>query len=76
MADFTVISKVREQGYAWSDAEYDESICGLAVPIRGPGGLIVAAINVSLISGEFSEEQAKAEFLPLLKLAASRLKEQ
>lgn len=71
-----VISKVREQGYAWSDAEYDESICGLAVPIRGPGGLIVAAINVSLISGEFSEEQAKAEFLPLLKLAASRLKEQ
>ena len=71
-----VIAKVREQGYAWSDAEYDESICGLAVPIRGPGGTIVAAVNVSLISGEFTEEQARAEFLPLLKLAASRLREQ
>ncbi|OZI37179.1 IclR family transcriptional regulator [Bordetella genomosp. 10] len=71
-----VISKVREQGYAWSDAEYDESICGLAVPIRGPGGAVVAAVNVSLISGEFTEEQARTEFLPLLKLAASRLKEQ
>ena len=71
----TVITKVRGQGYAWSDAEYDESISGLAVPIRDYGGAIIAAINVSLISGEFSEDQAKAEFLPLLKLAASRLKE-
>ena len=70
-----VISKVRGQGYAWSDAEYDESISGLAVPIRDHAGSIIAAINVSLISGEFSEDQAKAEFLPLLKLAASRLKE-
>ncbi len=70
------IAQVREQGYAWSNAEYDESICGLAVPIRGQGGAIVAAVNVSLISGEYTEEQAKAEFLPLLKLAASRLKEQ
>ena len=71
----TIISNVREQGYSWSDAEYDESICGLAVPIRGHGGSIVAAINVSLISGEYTEEQARTEFLPLLKLAASRLKE-
>ncbi len=68
------IAKSREQGYSWSDAEYDESICGLAVPIRNHDGTVIAAINVSLISGEFSEEQAKAEFLPLLKLAASRLK--
>lgn len=72
----SIITSAREQGYAWSDAEYDESICGLAVPIRGAGGVIVAAINVSLISGEYSESKAKAEFLPLLKLAASRLREQ
>ncbi|QNP50504.1 helix-turn-helix domain-containing protein [Diaphorobacter aerolatus] len=70
-----IITHVREQGYSWSDAEYDESICGLAVPIRDAQGHIVAAINVSLISGEFTEEQARAEFLPLLKLAASRLKQ-
>ncbi|HMS05779.1 MAG TPA: IclR family transcriptional regulator C-terminal domain-containing protein [Burkholderiaceae bacterium] len=69
------IAQVREQGHAWSDAEYDESICGLAVPIRGADGAIVAAINVSLISGEFSQEGAIAEFLPLLKRAAARLRE-
>ncbi|MBF5007242.1 IclR family transcriptional regulator domain-containing protein [Diaphorobacter caeni] len=71
----TIITQVRDQSYSWSDAEYDDSICGLAVPIRGHGGEIVAAINVSLISGEFTEEQARSEFLPLLKLAASRLKQ-
>ncbi len=71
----TAINKVKSQGYAWSDAEYDESICGLAVPIRSADGSIMAAVNVSLISGEFSESQAVAEFLPLLRLAASRLKE-
>ncbi len=71
----TAVAKTREQGYAWSDAEYDESISGLAVPVRNVMGEVVASVNVSLISGEFTEEQARAEFLPLLKLAASRLKD-
>ncbi len=71
----TAVAKTREQGYAWSDAEYDESISGLAVPVRNAMGEVVASVNVSLISGEFTEEQARAEFLPLLKLAASRLKD-
>lgn len=71
-----IIEQTREQGYSWSDAEYDESICGLAVPIRNTAGEVVAAINVSLISGSFALEQAKSEFLPLLKLAAARLREQ
>lgn len=69
------IQQVKEQGYSWSDAQYDESICGLAVPIRNQEGDVVAAINASLISGEFTEERARAEFLPLLKLAASRLRD-
>ena len=71
----TAVAKTREQGYAWSDAEYAESISGLAVPVRNTMGEVVASVNVSLISGEFTEEQARAEFLPLLKLAASRLKD-
>lgn len=71
----STILEIRKQGYAWSNAEYDESIAGLAVPIRDQNDVIVAAINVSLIAGQFSEKQARAEFLPFLKLAASRLKE-
>ena len=68
------IIKVKEQGYSWSDAEFDESICGLAVPIKDNKGDIVASVNISLVSGDYTEEKAKSEFLHLLKLAASRLK--
>ncbi|MFZ9433623.1 MAG: helix-turn-helix domain-containing protein [Burkholderiaceae bacterium] len=65
---------VREQGYAWVDGELDESICGLAVPVREQDGSVVAALNVSLISGQYSEETAVAKYLPLLRLATSRLR--
>lgn len=68
------IELVRQKGYAWVDAELDEAICGLSVPIRDQSGEIVAAINVSLLSGDFSEKQAVAEFLPMLKLSASQFR--
>lgn len=68
------INQVREKGYAWVDAEVDEAICGLAVPVRDQEGVVVAAVNVSLLSGEYSEQQAVAEFLPKLKLTASQLR--
>jgi len=68
------IIEVRDKGYAWVEGEYDDAISGLAVPIRDREGQVIAALNVSLILGEFTEETATAEFLPLLKLAASRLR--
>jgi IclR family pca regulon transcriptional regulator len=68
------IARVREQGWAWIDGELDESICGLAVPVRDPDGQTVAAINVSLPAGAFTRERALAEFLSGLRLAASRLR--
>ena len=68
------IEQAREEGWAWVDSELDEAICGLAVPVRNQEGLIVAAVNVSLLAGEYTRKQAQAEFLPSLKLAASQLK--
>lgn len=68
------ILAARKRGYCWVDGELDDSICGLAVPVRDADGAVVAAVNVSLISGEFDMEQAVARFLPLLRLAASRLR--
>lgn len=68
------ITLVRDAGYAWVDAELDDAICGLAVPVRDQEGNVIAAMNVSLLSGEFTEDQAKSEFLPLLKVAASQLR--
>lgn len=68
------ILKARDQGYAWIDGELDEAICGLAVPVRDQDGETIAAINVSLPSGEFDCPMAVAQFLPGLRLAASRLR--
>lgn len=70
----TRILEAREQGYAWIDGELDESICGLAVPVRNRDGETIAAINVSLTTGEFTCADAVAQFLPTLRLAASRLR--
>jgi IclR family transcriptional regulator, pca regulon regulatory protein len=65
---------VREQGWAWVDGEYDESICGLAVPVRDKAGATIAALNVSLTSGEFTQQQAVERFLPVLRTAAAHLR--
>lgn len=68
------LRRVREQGYAWIDGELDESICGLAVPIRDPEGKTVAAINVSLAAGAFTEAAAREKFLRPLRRAASKIR--
>ena len=69
-----IIIQVRKEGYAWIDGELDESISGLAVPVRDKTGEVVAAINVSLPYGLFTEEVALKKFLPYLLQAASKLK--
>lgn len=69
-----LIETAREQGFAWVDGELDESIAGLAVPVRDKDGVITAAINVSLPSGSFTEDAALREFLPELRHTASKLR--
>jgi IclR family transcriptional regulator, pca regulon regulatory protein len=68
------IVKARSQGWAWVDGELDDSICGLAVPVRNQAGDTIAAINVSLPTGQFDCDGAVAQFLAELRMAASRLR--
>lgn len=68
------VLKVREQGWAWIDGELDESICGLAVPIRDADGQTVAALNVSLPGGSHTEAKARERFLLQLRRAASKIR--
>lgn len=69
------ILKIRDEGYAWGEREFDESICGLAVPVRDIDGEVIAAINVSLPAGEYTHDSAVAAFLPDLRMTASRLRD-
>jgi len=68
------IQRVHRDGYAWVDGELDEAICGIAVPVRDGEGRIVAAINVSLQSGQWTEKKATARFLAPLRQAAARIR--
>jgi IclR family transcriptional regulator, pca regulon regulatory protein len=68
------ILAIRKQGWGWVDGELDESICGLAVPVKDRTGATVAALNVSLPSGEFTRQQAVERFLGELRVASSRLR--
>lgn len=68
------ILAAREQGWAWVDGELDESISGLAVPVRDRAGAVIAGLNVSLPAGDFTREQALEQFLGELRLTASRLR--
>ena len=64
----------REKGYAWVDAELDEAICGLGIPVKNLEGKALAAINVSLPSGGINEEQAVTQYLNLLRSTASNIR--
>jgi IclR family transcriptional regulator, pca regulon regulatory protein len=71
---YELIRNTRDLGYAWGEGEFDESICGLAVPVRDLGGSVIAAVNVSLASHEFDHHSAVEEFLPQLRITASRIR--
>lgn len=64
----------RLAGYAWVDAELDESICGISVPLRSREGQIMAALNVSLEAGKWTESKAKSRFLAPLRRAAAHIR--
>lgn len=68
------LTKIREQGYAWVDGELDPAICGIAVPLRDRAGSVLAAINISLVSGAWTEEMARERLLPGLRQAAEQIR--
>lgn len=68
------ISAARKNGWAWVDGELDESICGLAVPVRDRAGATMAALNVSLPAGECTQQAAVKQFLAELRNTAARLR--
>lgn len=69
-----MIRLTRVQGFAWISSELDESICGLAVPVRDKDGATIAAINVSLPVGIYDEHTATNEFLTELRQTAAQIR--
>ncbi|MBK1786500.1 IclR family transcriptional regulator domain-containing protein [Prauserella cavernicola] len=71
----TELESVRANGYALVDQELEEGLRSVAAPIHGPGGEVVAAVNLSTHASRNTPESVRAELLPPL-LAAARNIEQ
>jgi IclR family pca regulon transcriptional regulator len=68
-----LILRAREDGYAATVDQLDYGITALAVPIRGPDGRVLAALNSSGYTGLVSPDEMIARRLPDLRAAAARL---
>ncbi|HMS78264.1 MAG TPA: IclR family transcriptional regulator C-terminal domain-containing protein [Burkholderiaceae bacterium] len=64
------IAKVRAQGFAILDQELEPGLRSVAVPVHGPGGAVVAALNVGTHASRVTLEDLKARILPALRETA------
>jgi len=71
----TLIQQARESGYAVNDQEMELGLRSIAVPVTGPDGSIVAAINIGCSSARTSYAEMELNFLPVLRTAAAKINE-
>lgn len=68
------IIQVRKKGYGWVQGELDESICGLAIPVKDMEGKMMGAVNVSLPSQGMTEEEAVEQYLAPLRNTVAQIR--
>jgi IclR family pca regulon transcriptional regulator len=67
------VRKVREQGYAASDEEYELGLRTIAVPVPNANGQTEVAMTLSVHASQMSMEQLAASLLPPLQRGAQAL---
>jgi len=67
------LAKVREQGYAIVEGEFEEGLISVAVPVFDADGNAVAAINVGTPMTRANAEQVLEQFLPTIQRAAQNI---
>ncbi len=66
----TKLGAVREQGWCLVDQELEEGLTSVAAPLREPGGLVVAAVNVSTHASRRPPASLETDLVgPLLRTA-------
>ncbi|MEO3872145.1 IclR family transcriptional regulator C-terminal domain-containing protein [Nonomuraea sp. B12E4] len=68
-----VIRQAAADGYALVDQELEEGVRSIAVPVRGPGGRTVAAVNVATHASRATPADLLRDVLPALAEAAARM---
>jgi IclR family transcriptional regulator, pca regulon regulatory protein len=67
------LAKVRSQGWAMIDQEFETNVRAIGAPVRDAAGLVVAAIGCSCHAGRVSIDQLSEEFLPCLRETAAAI---
>lgn len=67
------LDRVRQQGWALVDGELELGLLSLAVPVRGRGGNVVAALNISSSASRESLERMREHHLPLALATAAAI---
>lgn len=67
------IRRAAGDGYAISDEELEIGMAAMAVPVRNRGGVIEAALSVSVFAGRVGISALEEKFLPVLRATAERL---
>ena len=65
------IERVRDDGYAIVDQEFEVGLRSVAVPVHGTGGSVVASINVGVQASRATTKMLQREFVPVLRAAAT-----
>lgn len=67
------IVAIRRSGWCYIDGEVQESIAGLAIPIRDREGKTLAALNLSLAYTRHGKREIERDFLPRLRASAQEI---
>lgn len=67
------VQRVRERGWALQDQELEGGVRSVAMPVHGPDGSVIAAVNVSAHASRVPLETLTGEFLDALRLTAAAI---
>jgi IclR family pca regulon transcriptional regulator len=67
------LDKVHAQGYAIVDQELEIGLRSIAVPVRRPDGVVIAAVNAGVHVARADSQTLLREFLPVLQRASENI---
>ena len=70
---YAELLQVRENGFSFTENQYEIGLRGISVPIKSRRGTLVGALSVSMMIASCSKAEATARCLPALQSTANTL---
>lgn len=73
---WAILRQVRQDGYALIQDQFENGLLAIAVPVHGPSGDVVAAMNISAYSLRVGPATLVNDYLPLLQQTAHTIEQE